>query len=102
MNQANFLLGYEVITMIIVLFTTKEKSLGTDFNQENLAIVLVFTKTLTHVVWYSPARNAHARLKDIYLEIHPSSPLLPEKLMAFKAGQTTKVWSVIPRVIKVQ
>ena len=51
---------------------------------------------------YSPARNAHARLKDIYLEIHPSSPLLPEKLMAFKAGQTTKVWSVIPRVIKVQ
>ena len=29
------ILGYEVITMIIVLVITKEKSMGTDFNQEN-------------------------------------------------------------------
>ena len=40
MNQANFLIGYEVITMIIVLVTTKEKSLGTDFNQENWMLVI--------------------------------------------------------------
>ena len=40
MNQANFLFGYEVITMIIVLVTTKEKSLGTDFNQENWMLVI--------------------------------------------------------------
>ena len=34
--QANFLLGNEVRTMIIVLVTTKEKkSLSTDFNQDN-------------------------------------------------------------------
>ena len=57
MNQANFLLGYEVIIMIIVLVTTKEKLLRTDCNQlprelnvSNLAIVIVLTKTLTHVV----------------------------------------------------
>ena len=36
-NQANFLLGYEVIT---VLVTTKEKSLGTDFNQDNWMSVI--------------------------------------------------------------
>ena len=40
MNQANFLLGYEVITMIIVLVTTKEKALGTNFNQENWMLVI--------------------------------------------------------------
>ena len=40
MHQANFLFGYEVITMIIVLVTTKEKSLGTDFNQENWILVI--------------------------------------------------------------
>ena len=39
MNQANFLFGYEVITMIIVLVTTKEKSLGTNFNQQNWMLV---------------------------------------------------------------
>ena len=39
MNQANFLFGYEAITMIIVLVTTKEKSLGTNFNQENWMLV---------------------------------------------------------------
>ena len=39
-NQANFLFGYEAITMIIVLVTTKEKSLGTDFNQENWMLVI--------------------------------------------------------------
>jgi hypothetical protein len=37
-NQANFLLGYEIISMVIVLVATKEKSLGTDFNQENLML----------------------------------------------------------------
>ena len=36
MNQANFLIGYEVITMIIVL----KKPLGTDSNQENWMLVL--------------------------------------------------------------
>ena len=40
MNQANFLLGYKVITMIIVLVTTKEKSLGTNFNLENWMLVI--------------------------------------------------------------
>ena len=40
MNQANFLLGYEVTTMIIVLDTTKEKSLGINFNQDNWMLVL--------------------------------------------------------------
>ena len=40
-NQANFLPGYEVITMIIVLVTTKEISLGTDFNQENWMLVIL-------------------------------------------------------------
>ena len=40
MNQAIFLLGYEVITMIIVLVTTKEKSLGTNFNQQNWMLVI--------------------------------------------------------------
>ena len=40
MNQANFLFGYEVITMIIVLATTKEKSLGTNFNQQNWMLVI--------------------------------------------------------------
>ena len=40
MNQANLLLGYEVITMIIVLVTTKEKSLGTNLNQENWMLVI--------------------------------------------------------------
>ena len=39
-NQANFLFGYEVITMIIVLVTTKEKSLGTNFNQQNWMLVI--------------------------------------------------------------
>jgi hypothetical protein len=39
-NQANFLLGYEVITMIIVLVTTKKKYLGTDINQENWMLVI--------------------------------------------------------------
>ena len=37
MNQGNFLLGYEVITMII---TTKENSFGTNFNQENWMLVI--------------------------------------------------------------
>ena len=40
MNQANFLSGYKVITMIMVLVITKEKLLGTDFNQENWIIWL--------------------------------------------------------------
>ena len=40
MNPENFLLGYEVITMITVLVVTKEKSLGTDFNQENWMLVI--------------------------------------------------------------
>ena len=35
-----FFLGYEVITMIIVLVTTKEKSLGTNFNHENRMLVI--------------------------------------------------------------
>ena len=39
-NQANFLLGYKVITMIIVLITTKKKPLGTYFNQENWMLVI--------------------------------------------------------------
>jgi hypothetical protein len=39
-KQANFLLGYEVITMAIVLVTTKEKSLDTDFNKENWMLVI--------------------------------------------------------------
>ena len=34
-----FILGYEVITMTIVLVITKEKSLGTNFNQENWMLV---------------------------------------------------------------
>ena len=40
MNQANFFLGYEVITMIVVLVITKEKILGTNFNQKNLMLVI--------------------------------------------------------------
>ena len=40
MNQANCLLGYEVIIMIIVLVTTKKKSSGTNFNQENWMLVI--------------------------------------------------------------
>ena len=39
-NQANFLLRYEVITMIFFLVTTKEKALGTDFNQDNRMLVI--------------------------------------------------------------
>ena len=39
MNQV-IIFDYEVITMIIVLVTTKEKSLGTDFNQENWMLVI--------------------------------------------------------------
>ena len=50
MNQANFLLGYEVITMIIVLVTTKEKSLGTDFNQENWMLVIRLMAIVFEVV----------------------------------------------------
>ena len=40
MSQAIFFLGYKVITMIIALVTTKEKSLGTNFNQENCMLVI--------------------------------------------------------------
>ena len=36
-----FFLGYEVITMIIVLVTTKEKLLGPNFNQENGMLVIL-------------------------------------------------------------
>ena len=50
MNQANFLLSYEVITMIIVLVTTKEKSLGTDFNQENWMLVIRLMAIVFEVV----------------------------------------------------
>jgi hypothetical protein len=39
-NQANFLLGYEGLTMINVLVTTKNKSLGTNSNQENWMLVI--------------------------------------------------------------
>jgi uncharacterized membrane protein affecting hemolysin expression len=51
-NQANFLLGYEVITINIVLVTTEEKSLGTDFNQENwmLVIGLLILKVLKKIL----------------------------------------------------
>ena len=45
-NQANFLLGYEVIIMIIVYVTTKEKSLGTNFNQENWMLVIRLMYTI--------------------------------------------------------
>ena len=38
-TKANFLFGYEVTTMIIALVTTKEKSLGTNFNQQNWMLV---------------------------------------------------------------
>ena len=46
-NKANVLFGYEVITMIIVLVTTKEKSFGTNFNQENQMLVI----RLMSVMW---------------------------------------------------
>jgi len=36
----NFLIDYDVITVIIVLVTTKEKSLGTNFNQQNWMLVI--------------------------------------------------------------
>ena len=39
MNQENSIFGYEVIIMIIVLVTTKEKSLGINFNQQNLMLL---------------------------------------------------------------
>ena len=39
MNQANLLFGYEIINMIIVWVTTKEKSLVTNFNQQNWMLV---------------------------------------------------------------
>jgi hypothetical protein len=38
-NQANSIFGYEVITMFIALAATKEKSLGTNFNQQNWMLV---------------------------------------------------------------
>ena len=41
-DQANFLLGYEIITMIIVLVTIKEKLLDTDFNQDNWMLELSY------------------------------------------------------------
>ena len=37
---ADILDGYEVITIDIVLVTTREKSLGTDFNQQNRMLVI--------------------------------------------------------------
>ena len=40
MNQANFLLVDKVITMIIVLVTTKEKSLGTNFTEQEWMLVI--------------------------------------------------------------
>ena len=50
MNQANFLPGYEVITMIIVLVTTKEKSLGIDLNQDNWMLVILLLPC-KHLHW---------------------------------------------------
>ena len=47
MNQANFSLGYEVITMIIVLVITREKSLGTNSKLENWMLVIWLLKQLT-------------------------------------------------------
>ena len=40
MNQANFLFGNKVIIMIIFLVITKEKSFGTNSNQENWLLVI--------------------------------------------------------------
>ena len=50
MNQANFLFGYEVITVIIVLVTTKEKSLGTNFNQRNWMLVICTANVEKHLI----------------------------------------------------
>ena len=55
MNQANFHFDYEVITMIIVLVTTKEKLLGTNFNQQNWMLVIwLKTNTLKTLTKYKP------------------------------------------------
>ena len=40
MNQANFLFGYKFITTIIVLVITKEKTFGTNFNQQKWMLVV--------------------------------------------------------------
>ena len=39
-EPSKFSFDYEVITMIIVLVTMKEKSLGTNFNQQNWMLVI--------------------------------------------------------------
>ena len=57
---ANFKLGILlVITMIIVLVTTKDKSLGTDFNQENwmLVIWLMVPFLLSEGWWFEPTHG---------------------------------------------
>ena len=56
----NFKLGLLlVITMIIVLVTTKDKSLGTDFNQENgmLVIRLMAPFLLSEGWWFEPTHG---------------------------------------------
>ena len=53
MNQEKVLLGYGVITMIIVLVTTKEKSLRTNFNQENWMLVIwlnIYIRTTIYLI----------------------------------------------------
>ena len=53
MNQANFFVGYEVITMIIVLVITKEKSLGTYLAPDWLR----FSKKSREISSYKNYRN---------------------------------------------
>ena len=61
MNQANFLFGYEVTTMIIILVTTKENSLGTNFNQQNWMLVfrLLFGGKSIEISWEVLELNAN-------------------------------------------
>ena len=51
MNQADFVLGYDVITIIFVLVVTKEISLGTDFNQENWMLVTWLLSVLQYSIF---------------------------------------------------
>ena len=64
MNQANFLIGYEVIFMIIALVITKEKSLGTDFNQDNWMLVIWLEKFDKSVPEVSNCTINHASIKS--------------------------------------
>ena len=63
MNQANFLLGYEFITTIIVLDTAKEKSLGINFNQDNWMLVIRLMAQAFHVSTFFILETGHQNLR---------------------------------------